>query len=162
MMSRVVIATIAALSASCSETTPPSPNGPGAPSTSRAPDPRGIYDLREKCGRDAREWFQHFHADDVGYPPTTVAVQNEYSNHYNERLNRCYAIWLNAKIVNAPGNKGSATTKAMDLFEVNDNQDLGRLFMTSKSDVPVDCYVGDQRCGSQKDWEALAAPYMSQ
>jgi hypothetical protein len=160
MMSRLVIATIAALSVSCSETTPPSPNGPAATSTLRPPDPRVVYDLREKCGRDAREWFQHFHADDVGYPPTTVAIQNEYSNHYNERLNRCYAIWLNAKIINAPGNKGS--TKAMDLFEVNDNQDLGRFFMNSKSDKPVDCYVGDQHCDSQQEWQALADPYMSQ
>jgi hypothetical protein len=76
------------ISASCGNSAPP-PSAVQSPSP--AANPRIVYEMREKCGRDAREWFQHFYGNDPE-PVGGFAFNNDFKNHYNERLNRCYAV----------------------------------------------------------------------
>jgi hypothetical protein len=159
MLRGVAVITLAtAISASCSNSTP---SAAAKLSPEHAQTPGIVYDLREKCGRDARDWFQHFHGADINsdVPSAFITTQDEYSNHYNETLNRCYALVLISKMITSE--KG-VRTQEMDLVEVNENRQLGRFFINSTLDKPMYCNVEDQKCNSQAEWANLTAPYMSQ
>jgi hypothetical protein len=125
------------------------------------PDPRIAYDLREKCGRDAREWFKHTQEDNVIASKAVLTTQNEYRNHYSDKANRCYAWVLNTQMVTV-GHDASQYTNTMLLVDVNENRELGRFFKNSLKDVPAKCDVEGQPCASQETWKTLADPYMTQ
>jgi hypothetical protein len=45
------------------------------------------------------------------------------------------------------------------LYEVTENNDLGRFFINSKG-TALDCNLGEQHCASLEEWDRLVAPYM--
>jgi hypothetical protein len=160
----VGIAVITAfLLTSCDEK-PQTPSAVAPSITPPAPDPRAMYDLREKCGRDAQEWFLRFYGTDPA-PIGGLAFTQDFKNHYNERLNRCYAVLSRTgmgMIAQHPGDKTKDLVQTLDkhLFEVNENNDMGRFFINTQSSAPLNCRIVDQQCASLKEWESLAAAYM--
>ena len=136
-------------------------NKPTPTTASPTPNPRLIYELREKCGKDASDWFKREHGDQVDAVPTIVTVQNEYTNHYNEHLNRCYAIVLNAHLISSAQHK-IHSIKSASLVDVNENHEVGTYFINSESTTPLKCSVDDHQCGSIDEWQQLSAPYMNQ
>ena len=136
-----------ALLASCDRNLPADASPP-------TPDARAIYELREKCSKDAAEWFkrEHGEVDTLGF-----TIQNEYTNHYSEKLNRCFALWLNAAF---PGKDLSLKNAA--LVDVNENREVGKYFSNSRNASYGKCSVANVSCASWDEWHALATPYMEQ
>jgi hypothetical protein len=116
-----------------------------------------IYELREKCGRDAMDWFKHFHEVDDALPSVVQTIQNEYSDHYNEKLNRCYAMVLTTQILT----KNLCPLNTMSLVDVNENVMVGDFFKNCDAPTPVRCSVAGKACASQEQFKQLAAPYLT-
>ena len=153
----------ALVSTSCGNNTPsPPPKAASAP----APNPRVVYELREKCGKDAREWFDHNNLEE-GAAAAGILMNSDFTNHYNEHLNRCYAVLIETGTMfhsQWPSDKTKQMVMTLDkhLVEVAENKDVGHFFINSTIDKPISCNVGDQTCGSREEWDRLVAPYMSQ
>jgi hypothetical protein len=143
----------AALLASCDRKAAPSPS----------PDLRVAYELREKCGKEAGDWFKREYGDDASADGGGVStIQNEYTNHYNSKMNQCYALVLNAKLVFPGQGKDEVNVKRAALVDVNENRTIGAYFFNSERGSPVACIVGDHKCESLAEWQALVTPYMNQ
>jgi hypothetical protein len=150
----------AALVTSCARVSAPAPAATASPSLTQT------YELREKCGRDAREWFQHAHPDTYTREvlgKTTERTQVSYENHYNEKRNRCFVVVREDYSASYPGQPTEGSV-SMTLLDVNENKELGSVYdpWPSKSDVQHECTVADQKCTSRDAWVQLAAPYMKQ
>lgn len=125
------------------------------------PDSRVVYELREKCGKDAADWFKREHESDGVIPNSVLPLRNEYSNHYNERLNRCYAVVLRVDAFVRPKSE-SLTLQNATLADVNENREVGKYFANSNNAAYTKCSVEDSRCQSYEEWQALAKPFMEQ
>jgi hypothetical protein len=150
------------LISSCDQSRPvPQPSLPEtrASAAQATSDARRVtYELREKCGRDAMDWFKHFHeGDEVPAGLGIVTTQNEYNNHYNEKLNRCYALVLNTQLIA----KGLCALNTMSLVDVNENSKVGDYFKNCKAPTPIRCSVAGEVCTSQEQFEQLVAPYLT-
>jgi len=119
-----------------------------APAGAPATDPRVRYELREKCGEDARLWYQHFHADGAQAASTP---NHGFTSHYNARTNDCLAVTRSV-------NGHQEERKLTDVLE---NRDIGTLIYQSDTDAAAECHVADQVCKSAQEWVALTAPYMN-
>jgi len=119
-----------------------------APAGAPATDPRVRYELREKCGEDARLWYQHFHAN--GAQAASMPNQG-FTSHYNARTNDCLAVTRSV-------NGHQEERKLTDVLE---NRDIGTLIYQSDTDAAAECHVADQVCKSAQEWAALTAPYMN-
>lgn len=102
-------------------------------------------------------WFKHFHEDDAASNPIALTTQNEYQNHYNERLNRCYALVLNTRMLT----KSLCALNTMSLVDVNENNQVGDYFKNCKSPTPLRCSVAGQICNLEDNFKDLAAPYLT-
>jgi hypothetical protein len=162
-MFRIPVALLPPLCAACGiNASPPPPPQQAPPPVSQAPpvpDPRVVYDLREKCGREAREWFKHFYGDGHSRDVNGESHSN-YTNHYNERLNRCYALLGTTGFI-----RDSSTHKLKEsdnrvLVDVSENKDLGSYFKFSDMNRPMECNVGEKNCESLDEWNGLTALYV--
>jgi hypothetical protein len=154
--------------ASCSKKPQPPPaSTPGiAPQIAQpapaAPDPRIVYDLREKCGRDAQAWFHHYYEENVTKVPGYSLINSSFTSHYNERMNRCFAV------VNSLTSARDDKTKAVKFFDsrsladVLENKDRGSFAKFSDMNGPMSCSVDEKHCASAQEWEGLAKPFMEQ
>lgn len=129
-------------------------------STMAAPDLRSDYELREKCGRDAREWFQHFFGN--GQSHTKDFSSSNYTNHYNAKSNRCFALVTSFSTMRDDKTKQMKSADDRHLVDINENNDVGSYFKFSDMSQPMQCAFGERHCASQGEWEATVAPLMAQ
>lgn len=125
----------------------------GASPAPTVPDPRIVYDLREKCGREAREWFKQAWGDGA---PKDMPVTADYTAHYNQQLNRCYLL------LEVTTSGKTNVMKDKSLLDVSENKGLADLSQSSKFEQPTQCTIGNQSCVSHADWDAFVAPFMNQ
>ncbi len=118
----------------------------GPPAT--AVDPRVAYELREKCGEDARLWYQHLQENDG---PAQQSTGRGFTSHYNAKTNDCFAL---TRAING-------RTEQRKLTDVLENRDIGTIVYESDSARPIECHVAGQVCQSQQEWATLTAPYMN-
>jgi hypothetical protein len=118
-----------------------------------------LYDLRERCGKQATEVFEREYMRVL----TTENGQTRfnYENHYNARLNKCFFLEI-AVSYERQGGKPT-TSKMMRLFELNDNKEYG-VFMSGFSDdsLPFACLVQDDVYRSASEWRKLLKPFMEE
>jgi hypothetical protein len=119
----LLLTLLMSLCASCGNTPPPQSAPAASRSTQVAEQMRAVYEMREKCGYDARAWFDHQHTEDMN-TVAGIIFNSEFRNHYNERLNRCYAVQTTTGLIA----KDLTQTLDKHLFEVNENKDIGRFF----------------------------------
>jgi hypothetical protein len=70
------------------------------------------YELQERCGKDAAEFFQRF---DKGYPPAV-----SFTNHYNPDLNGCFVLVNRTRFESGKG----VTWIEWNLWDVNENRQV--------------------------------------
>jgi predicted small lipoprotein YifL len=119
------------------------PAGPPA-----AADPRVSYELREKCGEDARLWYQHLQENGGR---AQQSISRGFTSHYNAKTNDCLALT----------SAFNGRTEQRKLTDVLENRDIGTISYESDSATPVECHVAGQLCKSQQEWASLTAPYMN-
>jgi predicted small lipoprotein YifL len=117
-------------------------------SPAAAADPRVSYELREKCGEDARLWYQHVHENGG---QSQQSISQGFTSHYNAKTNDCLALT----------SAMNGRTEQRKLTDVLENRDIGTIIYESDSATPVECHVAGQVCQSQQEWATLTAPYMN-
>jgi hypothetical protein len=125
-----------------------------------AGDPRALFELREKRGKDAQEWFEHQYSDGGPWDPGEDANEsNSYTNHYSQRLNRCYTVVSTSRVLHV--DEKSIRMKAKRLVDVNENKEMGVSTEFSDATTPKKCEVADRECRSEWIWDSLADSYMA-
>ena len=150
LRNKPLLAILAVLCASC---------GDSSSSFPRTPDARILFELREKCGNDAQEWFKLEYG--AGGPWKSEPGDDEssdYVDHYSEALNRCFAATTTIGISHATEKPVGLITR--HLFDVNENRQLGGFSKYSDNPNPSRCNVGQKKCASDSEWNGLAAFYM--
>jgi hypothetical protein len=159
--------TIAVLLTSCGEKPQPPPVlapgiGPPIAPAPTAPDPRVVYELREKCGKDAQAWYHHYFEENVTKVPGYTLINSSFTSHYSERMNQCFAVVIS---LTSSRDDKTKVVKFFDdrlLADVLENRDLGTFMKFSNMDRPMDCSVHEKNCTSLDQWQDLTKPFMEQ
>jgi hypothetical protein len=124
----------------------------GSAATVHAEPNKIQYELQERCGKGAKQFFY-----DEGY---MALGYNNYESHYNSELNKC-SIFLQRYASN-----DKSTTKEESLLDINARKLYGYLHifqMHGEYTLPaaLNCQVEGTACRSENEWKALIEPYMS-
>jgi len=116
-----------------------------------------IADLRERCRKSAEEFFtgrfgSGIRDDDFGQRIDT------YTNHYNEKLNKCF-ILIDTVII--PNYKIFRTLSAKTLLDIYKDTYYGSYGIARNGSVNL-CEMLKQECHSEAEWYALVKPYMEE
>ena len=123
------------------------------------PDPQVVYDLREKCGEDARRWYEHFY-EAGGSHSRPPAARRGFTSHYNTRSNECFALTSSISSIKVLESRHAEVVEMQTLSNVLENEDVGTLLNRADAATPAECHVAQQVCKSRAEWESLTAPYM--
>ena len=153
--SRVVgWASLVFLTASCSR--PAEPVQPAAPLPPPARDTHvATYDLQEKCAKDSYAWYKREWED---VPASNIS--SSYTNHYNSKLNRCYVLVASTVYGKEKKTAVEYSMHSKTLVDVLEHRDIGSFDQSASRLNPIQCGVGDARCTSEDEFDALTKPYM--
>lgn len=146
---------------------------------------RVLYELQERCSKDAADFFAQIRREDdrawldtgAGTGPegsdsaryeTGALVRYDYENNYSRNFNGCF---ITVKY-EARWHELGSTVHAEELWDVNSHRLLGRMRIqtlppssaspsTTKAEpawLPI-CRFADKDCDVEK-WQALIKPYM--
>jgi hypothetical protein len=132
------------------------------------PDKAVVYELRNRCGRDAREWFAY--ARQSGQLSAEEGIiSSEFENHYNAHLNKCFLFATSA--VQDPVHPNAVNTR-FQLFDIGENVEVAQRQMmvdttgpTPVIDQVMTCSIGGKYCGEQfsaDQWRQAVRPYMEE
>ena len=119
---------------------------------------KDLYELQERCGKRAAEFFRREHS-----PPVAKIEHGQmrfnYENHYSTRLNKCFFLEVANTYERREGKP--IASKIMRLVDLNDNKEYGT-FVGGICDEcgPMTCLVQDQVCQSESEWRQLLKPFM--
>src|SRR5438034_7077166 len=82
--------------------------------SARAQNRKEIYELQERCGKRAEQIFEK------DFPVAERKGLEQFENHYNIRLNRCFMLEENTTLTKDVGK--SYSIKILTLIDVNDNK----------------------------------------
>jgi hypothetical protein len=108
-----------------------------------------LYELQERCGRQAAEAFQREYGP--GADREDEQTLFHYENHYSARLNKCF--FLEIAVSHKP-----TSSKIMRLFDLNENKVYGT-FVSGPTE-PLACAVRGKGCQSESEWRQLLKPFM--
>jgi hypothetical protein len=166
MAARVIVVLGLALLTSCAKAPAPPPPAASAPAAPAAAQPivsaSSSYEVKEKCARDARDWYKHTW-EDARTPAGTQALSS-YTNHYNARLGQCFILvdgWTISKD-KKPGKAVSREQKT--LTDVLENRDVAvfDLLSDGQDKQLAQCNVNGTPCSSRDGWDALTRQYMEE
>ena len=151
--------------AACAPSTP-SPAAQAPPSTKSGRSAEEIYSLRERCGKNAAEWFKANFSEQVESLPAQSgggidALPATYENHYSEQLNRCYAVVYQMTSI-AYGRKPTPRHRIVQsntLYDVHENSQIG-IFIVADLENVTACNVAGAKCTTKDEFIELAKPYM--
>jgi hypothetical protein len=121
------------------------------------------YDLRGKCSRDAKAWFQ----ENWGSRDKDTILLTE-TNHYNKRLNKCFVLVEYHFNYQGQG----AWVNDMSMWDVQENSKYAD-FMEFHGAVTLEslksgdrdridtCVVYGTHCASLQDFNRLTTQYMN-
>ena len=115
------------------------------------------YELHERCGKHAEEWFKHEYGKGSYKTDDGTAIAG-YTNHYNSKLNICFILLSINYFAHQKAEK-EKYTHTEDLFDINEQKGYGSFY---KNGDAVICNVGDKVCPSIFQWNALIKPYMEE
>lgn len=126
-------------------------------SNSKAGTIKEEYELQERCGKHAEEWFKHEYGNG-SYKTDDVTARAGYTNHYNTKLNKCFVL-LSITFFSPKKTVKERLTSTVGLFDINEQKEYGSFY---KNGDAVVCNVGDKICLSSAQWDALIKPYMEE
>ena len=120
------------------------------------PDRKQSYELRERCNDAAKQFFHRRYGS--GYDKMVMKGQAEnYVNHYNTKLNKCFALI----IINTKNEKENVWGKSKELWDIGKTGMVGLFSEYTYSKDIFFCTVNEVDCKSEKEWDMLIAPYIS-
>jgi hypothetical protein len=161
----VLLLAITALGA-CSRPAPPPPPAAAPAPTLKGPTAKEIYELRERCAKDAREWFKQNYSEPQEPIPVTgggsvASVPPTYENHYSQAQNACFAVLSQMTSFTYSAKQASKNNliQSNTLWDVNENSQLGAFVVKNFNEVTA-CKVVGTQCMTKEQWMDLARPYL--
>jgi hypothetical protein len=118
-----------------------------AANTVAPPSPTEIYDLRERCAKDAVEAVK-------GYPKNSPHHTGSFRSHYDLTTNDCYMVTEDYYT----DTKG-VVTEFFALSSVSEGRIMG-VFRESKPGAIQTCWVLERECTSDDEFDAMVQRYM--
>jgi len=115
------------------------------------------YELQEKCGKRAEEYFKRSFGTGIS-TDGKQSMLSHYTNHFNSKLNKCF-ILVTTTIVQMDKPELSKYLKM--LSDINENKNFGN-FSKNGSEIISICNVLDKGCYSESEWDSLVKPYMEE
>jgi hypothetical protein len=114
-----------------------------------------LYELQERCGRQAAEVFKR------EYSPPVAKIEHgqmrfNYENHYSAQLSKCFFLEIANTYERIEGKP--TISKMMRLFDLNENKEYGT-FVSGPTE-PLACAVQGKGCQSESEWRQLLKPFM--
>jgi hypothetical protein len=88
---------------------------------------------------------------DKDFPKEDRKGLENFENHYNVRLNKCFMLEENTLITRDQGK--TYTSKLLTLVDVHGNKAVG-------SFSPLNCDVQEKKCRGEDEFKVLIRPYM--
>lgn len=125
-----------------------------------APD-KLTYELQERCGKQASAEFKREFGTGIDSTKKGTTFTT-FRNHYNARLNAClYLLTSNGFVTDAQG-KSNPPFRSQNLFDINENHELGTFWKREDVDKPMQCQVNGKPCRSEAEFEALIKSLMEE
>jgi len=113
------------------------------------------YELRDRCGKEAKDFWQTYHKENrvIASAHGRETISN-YRNHYNATLNKCFLLEITTTV-------GGTVADTERLFDVNENGNYG-VFAKDNADRVIVCRVKGSKneCSSEYEWRKLITPFM--
>jgi hypothetical protein len=122
-----------------------------ASSTAWGQPDKVIYELKERCGRQAAETFNKEWGSNVVNNKDGGQTVANFENHYNARLNKCFYLEITTTY-----EQDKKPFKSLRLFDLLDNKE----YATFIGDSLMHCEVRDRFCTSEAEWHELIKPFM--
>lgn len=118
------------------------------------------YELQVKCGKQSEEKFEKYYGSN-GMTKTEDGDQllSNYENHYNKKLHKCFVILTTT---NYTVKKETGVLTMKNLYDINENKEYGSFSKFQNNNSPIVCKVLDKFCKSEKEWDKLVKPYMTE
>jgi len=112
-------------------------------------------DLQEKCAKQSSTFFKENYTFEKKTGETWL---NDYENHYNKKLNKCF-IQIEQHYITS-----DMSTKSKALIDVFENKSLGGYSSLTKNseEKMIDCNVENNFCKSEFEFKNLVKSYMEE
>lgn len=118
-----------------------------------------LYELQERCGKQATEWFVWEWGRSGIVNTKDGQIMADFQNHYNSKLNTCVVL-LNT--TNITTKKPTPTTFSSNtLFDILDNKAIGECWDTG-APVVINCHVLTDTYTSFEGWRTAVRSYLQQ
>lgn len=122
----------------------------------RAQSDRTLYELQERCGKQAAQTFEkEWGANAVS--PKRAHVTANYESHYSPRFNKCFYLEISTTVPRAALDKTNFNT--LRLYDLNENKQYGTFIEAAPLHV---CKVQDTPCSSEAEWRVLVKSFMEE
>jgi len=119
------------------------------PCVGQAQPNKELYDLQERCGKQADELYNQNHKR----WSQTSPVSFNFEHHYSLSLNKCFYLLINDSKPLGPN------FKSMFLHDLNDKTQYYALYV-KHSGLLLGCQVRGKQCHSEQEWRELIKPFM--
>lgn len=123
-----------------------------------APD-KVIYELREKCGKQAEEDFNRQYGTGIRSFDDGTFRTSGFRNHYNIRLNSCFS--LISTDMPYKDKSGELQPRILySLYDLNDNNEVATFDSFHLPGRPMNCQAQGKTCNSEAEFKALIKSFM--
>lgn len=130
--------------------------GPCLIGVAQAQPDKALYELQERCGKQAAQTFQKEWGENAGSTKQAHIVAS-FESHYSPRFNRCFYLEVSTTYPRAALDKTPINT--LRLTDLNENRAYGTFIEGSPLHV---CKVQGTRCGSEAEWRVLVKSFMEE
>jgi hypothetical protein len=111
--------------------------------------------LQERCGKSCEEWIKNQYRSGF-FIDRKSKETSSYSIHYNNKLKICFVVLTISSSV-----KNQTNTYKV-LLDVNQGKEFGKYLSISDNKTPINCFVTEKSCKSEKEWDSLVKPFMEE
>ncbi len=118
---------------------------------SPGPSTTEMYNSQRKCRKQCEYVFNEIYNNGKILIKKRLIILYDYSNHYNKKLNKCFMLIT----------ENSVFGKKRILTDVNEDVIYGTVRVNKNNQV-VACFLLEERCRFEEEWNKLVRPYMEE